>query len=106
MAKFTLKTKNINSERLLKDVSDFIGGIITSYDIVWDGNSNRDAILEIIDEKLEDLQEDKEINQWNVICDRRNNKMSDTLRKITNLNITYQQRNCYNTTELHYIIKR
>jgi len=102
---YKLKTKHVNSKPLLKEVSTLINEIIETFEIMWDSDNQRDAILEVIDEHLEELVEQKKITQWNVICDGRNNKLSDIANNITNLDITYRQRNCFNVTELNYIIK-
>lgn len=107
MTEYTLKTKNVNSKALLKEVSKFVSDIINNFNIIWDSNSQRDAILEVVDEFLEDLQiGDNKIEQWNVICDARNNKAKDTKNKTTHLDIYYCQRHCYNVTELRYTITR
>jgi len=106
MQKYTLKTEQVNSNRLLKEVTDFVEEIITNFDIIWTSDVQRDAILEVIDEHMEDLVENNEIDQWNVICDSRNNKKSDVQSKRTHLDITYCQRNCYNITKLHYVVKK
>ena len=105
MQKFTLKTYHVNSKGLLTLVSDFVNGIIENFNVIWDSESQRDAILEVIDEHLQDLVEQRKIDQWNVICDGRNNTPEDVKNKITHLHISYRQRNCYNTTELKYKIE-
>jgi len=107
MTNYSLKTKNVNSKALLKEVSNFIGEIIDNFNVIWDSDSQRDAILEVVDEFLEDMKNnDNKIEQWNVVCDARNNKIKDTEGKITHLDVYYCQRHCYNVTELQYTIKR
>lgn len=105
MQNYKLVTRHVNSKRILNDVTDFIGEIIENFNITWNSDSQRDAILEIIDEHLEDMVDDNKIEQWNVICDGRNNKRSNIQNKVTHLDVTYRQRNCFNVTELHYIIQ-
>ena len=104
MSNFTLKTKHVNNKRLLNEVTDFVDEIILNFNIIWNSESQRDAILEVIDEQLQDMVDEQKIEQWNVICDARNNKQNDIQNKITHLDITYRQRNCYNITELQYTI--
>lgn len=107
MTNYILNTKNVNSKPLLKEVSDFIGEIIDTFNVIWDSSSQRDAILEIVDEFLEDMKNNvNKIEQWNVICDSRNNKAKDTKKKEVHLDIYYCQRHCYNVTELHYTVKQ
>jgi hypothetical protein len=105
MSDFTLKTNHVNSKRIFNDVSVFVEEIIHNFNIMWSSDSQRDAILEVLDEHMEDLVEANKIEQWNVICDGRNNKASDIKNKITHLDISYRQRNCFNVTELKYTIK-
>ncbi len=107
MTEYTLKTKNVNNPHLLKKVSDFTGDLINNFDIIWNNDKQRDVILEVVDEFLEDLGNNaSEIEQWNVICDGRNNKTKDIKNKVTHLDIYYRQRHCYNITVLNYTIKR
>jgi len=105
MPNYKLTTKHVNNKRILKDVTDFVDEIINNFSIMWSSDSQRDAILEVIDEHLQDMVEQNKIEQWNVVCDRRNNKPSDVQNKMTHLDITYRQRNCFNITELHYLIQ-
>jgi len=106
MSNYTLKTNHVNSKILLNDVSSFVDEIILNFNIIWNSDSQRDAILEVIDERLQDMVDEQRIEQWNVICDGRNNKQRDIQNKITHLDISYRQRNCYNVTELRYTIKQ
>ena len=103
--KYKLKTNHVNSKQLLEDVSNFVEEIIDNFNILWSSDAQREAILEVLDEHMEDMVDLNKIEQWNVICDSRNNKPSNLKNNITNLDITYRQRNCFNVTELKYIIK-
>ena len=105
MPNFTLKTKHVNSNRLLNEVTAFINAIIVDFNIIWNSDSQRDAILEVLDEHMQDMAEENKIEQWDVVCDARNNKQIDMRNKITHLDVKYRQRNCYNVTELNYTIK-
>ena len=104
MPEYILKTKHINSKPLLLEISEFVGTIIDDYNIIWSSDSQRDAILEVIDEHMQDLAEVGKLEQWDVICDERNNKKKDMQNKITHLDIKYVQHNCYNISELNYTI--
>lgn len=104
MVTFERKIVNINSKILVKEVSDFVEEIIKNFNIIWDSTAQRDVILEVIDEYLQIMAKDNKIEQWNVICDGRNNKRFDPKNKITYLDVEYKQRNCYNITKLKYKI--
>lgn len=106
MVTYTITKRNINNAALFEEVHEFIEGIVLNFTVTCSINNERDTILEIIDELMEDMVTDNRIDQWNVMCDRRNNKASDIWKNITVLDITYRQVNCYNTTKLHYIIKK
>ncbi len=104
MPEYTLKTKHINSKALMKEISEFVDSIINDFNIIWNSDSQRDAILEVIDEQLFDLAEDGKIERWDVVCDSRNNTKNDNRNEITHLDIKYTQHNCYNISELNYTI--
>ena len=101
---FTLKTKGVASKPLLKDVSEFVGGIISEFSILWERDNHRDQILEVLEEYLEELVEEGRISQPNVICDDRNNNEILAKAGITNLEVRYKQDNCYAATILTYVI--
>ena len=103
--KYTLKTKSVNSKTLFNEVSNFINDIIDGFGIIWDSDSQRDAIIEVIEEFMEDLQNDNKIEQWDIVCDARNNKQEDVKNKIVHLEIHYKQKNCLNITKLLYKIE-
>ena len=98
MSTFILKTKHVNSNRILDEVCNFVDSIITDFNIIWSNDSQRDAILEIIDEHLQDMAGDNKLVQWNIVCDKRNNTRQDSKDKITHLYVEYKQRNCFNVT--------
>jgi hypothetical protein len=104
MDNYTLKTHHVNSKWLLTEVTEFIEEILNNFSIPWENNSQREAILEVIDEWLEELSSRNKIDQWNVICDGRNNNKDDADNNLVHLDVSYRQRNCFNTTELKYII--
>ena len=101
---FTIKSSGVSSKILHKDVTDFVGGIISEFSILWERDNHRDQILEVLEEFLEELIEEGRITQSNVICDNRNNNEVLAKAGITNLEIRYKQDNCYNNTVLRYII--
>ena len=103
MKNFTVNTKNVNSETLTLEISDYIEDIIERFNIMWESTAQRDSVLEILDEHMEDLVNQNKIEQWDIVCDGRNNKKSDIKNNITNLSIQFKQRNCYNTTEINYV---
>jgi len=98
---YTLETRAVNSKRLLANIQQ-IEQVFTEYQILWSNESLRNAAIEMIDSVLEDIAKNGRITQWNVICDYRNNKVSDMAKGIYRIEITYRQANCLNTTVLKY----
>lgn len=101
---FTLKSKGVASKVLLRDITEFVDGIISEFSILWERDNHRDQILEVLEEFLEELVEEGRITQPNVICDDRNNNEVLSGNGITNLEVRYKQDNCYVTTVLEYVI--
>jgi len=101
---YTLKSKGVASKFLHEAVTSFIGDIIEEFSILYQHDVHRDAILEVIEEFLEELGEEGRITQFNVICDDRNNNEVLADAGITNLEIRYKQDNCYVVTILNYVI--
>ena len=101
---FTLKSNGVASKSLFKDVTEFVEEIIKEFSILYAHDVHRDAILEVIEEHLEELYEAGKITQFNVICDDRNNNQVLADNGITNLEIRYKQDNCYVTTVLKYVV--
>jgi len=104
MNTFTLKSKGVASKSLHADVTDFVGGIINEFSVLWERDVHRDAILEVLEEKLDELALEGKITQYNVMCDDRNNNEVLADAGITNLEVHYKQDNCYITTVLLYVI--
>jgi len=104
MNTYTLKTKAVASKFLFKTISEFISEIIEEFSILYQHDVHRDAILEVIEEFLDEQAVDGKITQYNVICDNRNNNEVLAEAGITNLEIRYRQDNCYSITVLNYVI--
>ena len=100
---YTLKTRAVNSKRLLASIRGF-EQIFTEYQIVWSNEGMRQSVVDMIDGMLKDIADSGRISQWNVVCDYRNNKVSAMTAGIYNITITYRQINCLNTTKLKYRI--
>ena len=101
---FTLKSSGVASKSLLKCVTEFVEEIINEFSILYAHDVHRDAILEVMEEHLEELLQEGKITQYNVICDDRNNNQVLADAGITNLEIRYKQDNCYVTTVLKYVV--
>lgn len=100
---YTLKTRAVNSKRLLASIKT-IEQVFTDYQIIWSNEPLRSAAIDMIDSVMEDIANNGKITQWNVICDYRNNKVSDMANGKFNVTISYRQTNCLNTTILEYTI--
>ena len=100
---YTLTTRAVNSKHLLSGIRLF-EKIFTEYQIIWSNEGMRQSVVDMIDGMMEDIATAGKISQWNVICDYRNNKVSEMAVGRYYITITYRQTNCLNTTELKYQI--
>jgi len=105
MKSFTIQTRNVNSKVLLAEVTTFIEDILENFSVSWNSDQQRDIILEVIEEQLQDLADASKLTQWNLVCDGRNNKASDLQKSTTHLDISYRQEDCYNVTQIKYTIQ-
>jgi len=99
--KYTLITRAVNSKRLLATIQQ-IEQVFIEYQIIWSNESLRQAAIDMIDSVMEEIANQGRISQWNVVCDFRNNKLSDMSAGKFNVTISYRQTNCLNTTVLKY----
>ena len=105
-ASFKVTLKAVNNKSLVKSITDYIEDGIKSLGVGWNNESHRSAFVQIIEEFLENLLEtDEKIEQYKVMCDRRNNKIVDTERSIYNIDIEFKQKHCLNKTKIHYFIR-
>ena len=105
MIKFNLTTKAVNSKPLLADITKLIQEGLNSRGITWASELHREAFADGLNEILHnDFVEPGRIEQWNVICDRRNNTMKDMNNGSYFLEVRYKQKNCLNFTRLLYHI--
>ncbi len=99
--KYSLTTRAVNSKPLLAIIRQ-IEQVFTEYQIKWSYEPLRDAAIDMIDSVMEELADQGRITQWNVVCDFRNNKLSNMNDGKFNVTISYRQTNCLNTTVLKY----
>lgn len=104
-ASYTLVKKGVNNKSLFNKIHEFIAQGIVESDIVWSDDDHRETFVMVADDGLTDFYEQGLIDQWNVICDMRNNTISNMDQGIYTVEITYRQKNCINTTSLIYTIK-
>ena len=102
---FKLIKKSVNSKDLFNNISEFVeDGIITG-GILWGNEIHRSSFVDVIGDLLEEEMNENKIDQWNVICDLRNNTISEMNKGIYVLEVLYRQKHCLNTTRLIYTIK-
>lgn len=98
-------TSNVNSKKLLHDITSFAEDCIDGMGIIWSHETHRESFVDLIDEMLEEEASKGTIVQWNVMCDRRNNKHEDMIKGKYIIDIYYRQKNCLNKTHLQYTIE-
>lgn len=105
MTDYNLTTKAVNSKTLLSRVREYIEETMEDVSIEWSSDASREALLSIIEDQMELLLFDGLITQWNIMCDFRNNKVRDMEQGKFNLEVSYKQKHCLNTTKLLYKIQ-
>jgi len=98
----TVKKKNVHSEIVFNAIDEHVRAIMLLLDI----SSDLDAVAQLLEMILLDEAEDRRIEQINVIADTRNNKISNTRNGKYTIDLYYRHKNCYNITQLSYMIQK
>jgi hypothetical protein len=101
---WTLTKRAVNSKPLFEEIHDFIVTGMDDTGVNWASEVQRTAYIEMLDEFLAEVAEEGKIEQWDVRCNSRNNKLSDMNNGKFVVDVFYKQRNCLNTTQLRYEI--
>lgn len=105
MANCTVTKRAVNSKVLFEEITKFIEEGLKDMGVIWSSDTHREAFIELIDEWLESFAEAGRIDQWNTICDFRNNKVADMEQGHFTFDVYYKQHNCLNTTHLRYNVE-
>jgi len=105
-ATYKITTKNVNSKTLYNSIISDIDHIIRAFSNEMAADCTaRAIIMELTEESLLAHAEINKLAQWNVICDKRNNKRETLALGTTYIDITYVQTHCLNTTSIRYTIE-
>lgn len=99
-----IKRKSINNKILANDIEHFVTEMIYAVGVYWPGENSRSRCIEALNDQLQELYEQTIIEQYNVLCDQRNNTHSQMSNGIFNLTVKFKQRNCVNTSQLDFEI--
>lgn len=105
MTEYKLTTKAANSKTLLARVRRSVEETVEDISIEWSSDASREALLSVFEDEMEVLVSEGLITQWDVMCNFRNNKVKDMEQGRFNLEISYKQTHCLNTTRLLYEIR-
>lgn len=100
--KISVKTKNVHRKATFERINEGVNAMMAYIDL----SSDIEGISSLIEMVLADEAEDGKIEQTNVVCDHRNNKISDLRKGKIKIDVCYRQRHCFNVTELNYILER
>lgn len=100
--KVGLVKKSVNSTHLANAIDAFVFDGLSEFAAGWHNPYHREMFLEILEHGMEELSNIGKITQWDVVCDSRNNKMSNINAGKYNLVVKFKQTNCVNTTQLIY----
>lgn len=102
-ARIHLSVRNSNNKKLLANVDKFIRECLDD-DYEWSKGREPKGIVAFVNEFLSELGEEMVIEQFKVVCDQRNNSITDMARGEYYFLTQYKQLHCLNTTELEYHI--
>jgi hypothetical protein len=103
-AEYKLEKKSVNNKAIFNEVNTFIDEGILTGGVLWGNDIHRESFVEIVGDFLDQLMDDSRIDQWNVICDLRNNSIASMDKGVYVMEVQYRQKNCLNTTRLIYTI--
>jgi hypothetical protein len=100
----TLKAVNVNNKRIMREVDNYVmNGVKATVRDLRD-EQEQQGLAMLIEDVLHDFAASENLlDQVHVICDRRNNPKEERDAKRVHFTVKYQQKNCLNITELHYI---
>lgn len=104
MAQFKIIKKHVNSNILFNEISEFIEEGCGDIGVIWSSEAHRSSFVSLIDEWIGEKAEEGKVEQWNVVCDSRNNKNSAMKKGKYIMDVYYNQYNCLNMTHIRYMI--
>ena len=99
-----IKKRAVNSKALFDEVNEIVEEGFGDVDLIWSSDIHRDSFIDLIDEWLWETSEEGKITQWKIVCDFRNNTIKQMEQGIYQLDVSYRQTDCLNTTTLEYTI--
>ncbi|MDE1829267.1 MAG: hypothetical protein KGI25_02980 [Thaumarchaeota archaeon] len=104
-AEFKVEKRSVNSRSLCEQIQKDVEGFIGNAGVLWSSDVHREGFLDTIGEYLENLLIAGTIEQWNCLCDLRNNTIHQMDQGVYIFEINYRQKHCLNTTRLIYTVK-
>ena len=104
-AEYKLEKRSVNNKLIFTEIHKFMEEGITTNGILWGNDIHRESFVDVVSDCLEEVSFQGFIDQWNVICDFRNNTSADMDKGIYVVEVQYRQKNCLNTTRLIYTVK-
>lgn len=101
---YKLEKRSVNNKALFKKVHDFVHEGILTGQVLWNNDIHRQSFVDVVNDVLLEIADEDIIDQWNVVCDIRNNTITQMDKGIYVLEVAYRQKNCLNTTRLVYTI--
>lgn len=105
MTKYNMnvKTSGVVSDRIFTEINDSMYEAFTEFEIKWENEEHRYAMVHSTLQFLGEYAERTEIINFKVICDTRNNTFTSSTTKYF-FDIVYRQKHCVNKTTLNYIV--
>lgn len=104
MTTWTIKSKAVNSKLLYDDVIEFVEGSLNELGMNWSSAAQRESYVELLEDYFHELVSNNRIEQYDVKCDLRNNKLADMNDGHFVLDLLFRQRHCLNVTQIRFQI--
>lgn len=112
MVEFRLayKAHNVNSKRLLQQivhtVEDSAREFVVLRTLAYSKTYNYEQLVDYLDAYFEELCEDKVVNKFDIIGDFRNNPIHSVEKGLISVDVSFQQFNCLNVTQILFTLTR
>lgn len=105
MASWKRITRAVNSKVLLHEISFLVEEGLDDMGVIWSSDTHRESFVDLVEDWLHEKGDKGLIEQWNVVCDLRNNKIADMEAGNYVFEVFYRQKHCLNMTHLRYEIQ-
>lgn len=101
----TVKTKSVNNKRIFEEVDNLVMETLRIDPLRLKTVEGHDQAIILLEDVLDEFaQLEPKLDQITVISDQRNNSHGDREAGTVRVVVRYQQKDCFNITELEYTV--